>query len=91
MTSGTPNHSRIAGNFYRKFPLTIQNPADDIFINDRRLAVPTYRLYTYPDIMLVKGEPILENKRTDTMTNPQIMIEVLSKSTEEDNRGDTFK
>lgn len=91
MTGGTPNHNRIAGNFYRRFPLTIQNQAYDIFLSDLRLAVPAYRLYTYPDIMIVKGEPILEIGRTDTITNPQVIIEVLSKSTREYNRGDKFK
>ncbi|MCZ8047102.1 MAG: Uma2 family endonuclease [Microcystis aeruginosa K13-05] len=91
MTGGTPNHNRIAGNFYRRFPLTIQNQAYDIFITDLRLAIPAYNMYTYPDIMIVKGEPILERGRTDTITNPQVIIEVLSKSTQDYNRGDKFK
>ncbi|MFM6324608.1 MAG: Uma2 family endonuclease [Microcystis panniformis] len=91
MTGGTPDHNRIAGNFYRKFPLTIQNQTYDIFMTDLRLAIPAYNLYTYPDIMIVKGEPILEIGRTDTITNPQIIIEVLSKSTQDYNRGDKFK
>jgi Uma2 family endonuclease len=91
MTGGTPNHNRIALNFCRKFPLTVQNQNYDIFATDLRLAIPAYNLYTYPDIMIVKGEPILEIGRTDTITNPQIIIEVLSKSTQDYNRGDKFK
>lgn len=91
MTGGTPNHNRIVGNFYRKFPLTIQDQEYDIFAADLRLAIPAYNLYTYPDIMIVKGEPILEIGRNDTITNPQIIIEVLSKSTQDYNRGDKFK
>lgn len=91
MTGGTPAHNRIALNFCRRFPLTIGNQNYDIFMSDLRLAVPAYRLYTYPDIMIVKGEAILEIGRTDTITNPQVIIEVLSKSIEQYNRGDKFK
>jgi Uma2 family endonuclease len=91
MTGGTPNHNRIALNFCRRFPLTIQNQPYDIFTTDLRLAIPAHRMYTYPDIMVVKGEAILEIGRTDTITNPQIIIEVLSKSTQDYNRGDKFK
>jgi Uma2 family endonuclease len=91
MTGGTPNHNRIAINFCRRFPLTIQNQNHDIFIADLRLAIPEYRIFTYPDIMIVKGEPILTLGRTDTIANPRVIIEVLSKSTEDYNRGDQFK
>jgi Uma2 family endonuclease len=41
--------------------------------------------------MIVKGEPILTLGRTDTIANPRVIIEVLSKSTEDYNRGDQFK
>ncbi|NEQ19387.1 MAG: Uma2 family endonuclease [Microcoleus sp. SIO2G3] len=39
------------------------------------------RSYTYPDVMVIAGEPIYWENRTDTITNPIVIIEVLSEST----------
>jgi Uma2 family endonuclease len=38
-------------------------------------------LYTYPDITIVCGDPQFEDQREDTLTNPTVIIEVLSPST----------
>ena len=83
MTGGTTNHNKIAGNFYRQFPLTIVGQDYDIYIGDVRLWIPEYRHYTYPDIMIIKGETVYEGKGTTTITNPLIIMEVLSKSTQQ--------
>jgi len=40
MTGGTTNHNKIAGNFYKKFPLTVQGQAYDIYFGDVRLWIP---------------------------------------------------
>ncbi len=39
------------------------------------------RIYTYPDVTVIAGEPEFFNNRTDIITNPQVIVEVLSKST----------
>lgn len=91
MTGGTTNHNKIAGNFYRQFPLTINNQDYDIYIGDVRLWIPQSRLYTYPDVIVVKGEPLYEGKGTTTITNPWLIAEVLSNSTKGYDRGDKFK
>ena len=61
-----------------------------IFIGDLRLSIPRYHLYTYPDVMVVKGEPVLLDDRTDTIINRLMIVEVLSKSTKNYDRGDKF-
>ena len=91
MTGGTTNHNKIALNFCRKFPLTINGQNYDIYIGDVRLWIPSYRQYTYPDVMVVKGNPIYEGTGTSTVTNPMLIVEVLSKSTQEHDRTDKFR
>ncbi|GET37190.1 Uma2 family endonuclease [Microseira wollei] len=91
MTGGTTNHNKIAGNFYKRFPLTVQGQDYDIYIGDVKLWLPQYRLYTYPDVMVVKGEPVYEGTGTTTITNPCLIVEVLSKSTKDYDKTDKFK
>lgn len=57
---------------------------------DQRVAVPRTGLYTYPDIVIVCGRPEYDPEDRDTLTNPQVIIEVLSSSTEAYDRGRKF-
>ncbi len=57
MTGGTTNHNEIAGNFYSNFKLALRGQNYRIYMGDVRLWIPSYRVYTYPDIMVIKGEP----------------------------------
>lgn len=45
------------------------------------------QMYTYPDVMVVCGEPEVIRDRGDTLLNPTVIIEVLSPSTEAKDRG----
>ncbi len=91
MTGGTTNHNKIAGNFYKRFPLTIAEQDYEIYIGDVKLWIPQYRIYTYPDIMVVKGQPIYQGTGTTTITNPLLIVEVLSNSTKNYDKIDKFK
>ncbi|MBD2312947.1 Uma2 family endonuclease [Desertifilum sp. FACHB-1129] len=91
MTGGTTNHNRISGNFYRKFPLTLNGGEYEAFIGDVRLWISQYRCYVYPDVMVIRGEPIYEGKGTITITNPILIIEVKSNSTDNYDRRDKFR
>jgi Uma2 family endonuclease len=91
MTGGTTNHNEIAVNFYSNIKLTLRRQNYRIYMGDVRLWIPSYRVYTYPDIMVIKGEPIYEGKGTTTVTNPLLIVEVLSNSTKNYDRGDKFK
>lgn len=90
MTGGTANHNKIALNFCRKFPLTVKKQNYEIFINDMRLWIPRYRLYTYPDVMVIQGEPVYEGTGTTNVVNPLLIVEILSKFTKDYDRGDKF-
>ena len=91
MTGKTTNYNKIALNFCRKFPLTVKGQNYEIFIGDVRLWIPRYRLYTYPDIIVIQGEPIYQGTATTTVTNPLMIVEVLSKPTKDYDRTDKFK
>lgn len=81
MAGGSTNHNKLAGNFYAALHLALNDQDYDIFIGDVRLWIPKCNVYTYPDIMIVSGEAEYHGNRTDTITNPQIIIEILSPST----------
>lgn len=91
MSGGTTNHNKIAGNFYRAFPLEIDGQDYDIYMNDVKLWISQYRIYTYPDIMVIEGEPIYETETKTVVTNPCLIVEVLSQSTQNYDRTDKFK
>lgn len=91
MTGGTPNHNQIAGNFYGTLNFATKGQPYQVFINDLRLWIPSKRVYTYPDVMLVAGKLEFAEGRKDTITNAVMVAEVLSESTEDYDRGGKFK
>ena len=90
MTGGTTNHNILAGNFYKRFPLRIQGQSYKTFIADVRLWIPLYPHYVYPDVMVVEGKPVYQGTGTTTITNPLLIVEVLSKSTKNYDKGEKF-
>jgi len=91
MTGGTIDHNRIAGNVYAFLKYTLRGKKAEPFFGDLRLWIPDYQLYTYPDVMVIQGAPVFCDDRKDTVTNPSLIVEVLSKSTQEYDRSDKFK
>ncbi|CAG0981690.1 hypothetical protein ANRL3_02172 [Anaerolineae bacterium] len=61
-----------------------------VLMSDMRLLVKRNGLYTYPDVMIVCGKVELVPGRNDTLTNPVIIVEVLSPSTREYDRVKKF-
>ena len=85
------NHNRITGNFYATLNFALRKQEKyEVFNSDMRLWIPQKLIYTYPDVMIIADEPEFVNNRTDTITNPQVIIEVLSKSTKSYDREDKF-
>ncbi|AFZ48654.1 protein of unknown function DUF820 [Cyanobacterium stanieri PCC 7202] len=91
MLGGTTNHNQIAINFCRAFPLTINNQDYYIYINDVKLWIPDYRFYTYPDLMIIESEPVYQSEKKNIVTNPKIIIEVLSDSTQNYDKTEKFR
>ncbi|MDZ8085403.1 MAG: Uma2 family endonuclease [Nostoc sp. DedQUE12b] len=91
MAGGTANHNRIAGNFYAVLNFAFRQEEYEVFNSDMRLWIHQKRIYTYPDVTVIVGEPEFFNNRTDIITNPQVIVEVLSKSTKNYDREDKFQ
>ncbi|MBC6435036.1 Uma2 family endonuclease [Nostoc sp. HG1] len=91
MTGGTTDHNQIAGNCYIALSLGLKRQNFRVFFGDVRLWIPKSQSFKYPDVMVVAGEPEYYDDRRDTITNPQVIIEVLSDSTEAFDRNQKFK
>jgi Uma2 family endonuclease len=78
------NLIRLIGNFLEKKDLTVHS-------NDLRVANVGGDKYFYPDIVVIQGEPNFTDNIFDTITNPFLIVEVLSESTESYDRGDKFQ
>ncbi len=81
MAGGMPNHNRIVRNLCTSLTVGVRGQLYEVFVVDQRLWIPQKGIYTYPDVMVVKGDLILQEGRKDTIVNPTLIIEVLSKST----------
>jgi Uma2 family endonuclease len=81
VTGGTPNHNQIALNLSGTLNFALKRQPYRVFVTDQRLWIPRKGIYTYPDVMVVRGELQLQEGRRDTITNPLLIAEVLSKST----------
>ncbi len=81
MTGETTNHNQIAGNFYKAFPLDIDGQDYYTYINDVKVWIESCRVYSYPDVLIVAGKPMYQGNNPVVVTNPQVIIEVLSDST----------
>ncbi len=90
MTGGTTDHNKIALNFAAYLKFALKGQKYDIFIGDVKLWIAQYRQATYPDVMLIEGEPIYYETGKTTVTNPRLIVEVLSKSTQNYDQGDKF-
>ena len=90
MTGGTPNHNQLAGNFYAMLNFALKRQAYQVFVTDQRLWIPSRKIHTYPDIMVVKTPLEYQEGRTDTLVNPVMIAEVLSKSTKGYDRDEKF-
>ena len=86
MPGGTTNHNRISLNLAGSINLAFAQADYEVFMADVKLWIPDEQVYTYPDVMVVAGAVDYHNRRNDIILNPRVIIEVLSKSTEDYDR-----
>jgi Uma2 family endonuclease len=90
MTGGTPEHNEIASVLNALFRLALKGQGYSIFVADQRLWIPEANVYTYPDVMVARRPIERKPDRNDTVMNPILIAEVLSKSTEAYDRTEKF-
>ncbi|MBS3026026.1 MAG: Uma2 family endonuclease [Dolichospermum sp. DET50] len=90
MTGGTTQHNKLALNLATGLNVALNDLNYEIYIGDVKLWIPRYREFTYPDVMVIEGQPVYYSTNTTIVTNPLLIAEVLSKSTKDYDRGDKF-
>jgi len=90
MGGASPKHVLIAGNTAREFGNRLRDTHCQVYSADLRVQADADNAYYYPDVAVVCGRPEYRDGRRDTVTNPLIIVEVLSPATRNYDRGDKF-
>ena len=90
MAGASYRHTKIIGNIAAALHDLFRGRPCDVLTTDLRTCVSPDGLYTYPDIVVVCGEPRFLDTQADTLLNTVVIVEVLSPSTEAYDRGLKF-
>lgn len=90
MAGGTTNHNEIVTNLCVALKPPLRAKGYRLFTENVRVWIERYRVYIYPDVMVIPGEPLYYGAGTSTVTNPSLIVEVASKSTKNYDQGDKF-
>ena len=93
MSGGSPAHARVAVNISALLTNALSGKPCSAFSSDLRVRATKTTLGTYPDVTVVCGKLELdpEDRRQHTVTNPRVVVEVLSPSTEGYDRGEKLE
>ena len=91
MSGASRRHNRISWNIVEALGPQLRDGGCEGFVSDMRVRIQDYGIFTYPDVVVVCGEPQLdEEEGLETLLNPTFIVEVLSPSTEDYDRGRKF-
>ncbi|MEM6966389.1 MAG: Uma2 family endonuclease [Bacteroidota bacterium] len=92
LAGGTLNHGIICGNIYTEIRIQLKNKQSNClpFNSDVKLAIEATNSYVYPDAMVVCNDFEVTDENESSVKNPVLVVEVLSSSTAEYDRGDKF-
>jgi Uma2 family endonuclease len=82
MGGASRKHNLVTGNILAELNRQLRGTPCEVYASDMRVKVTATGLYTYPDVVVVCGEPKFEDDYVDTLLNPTLLVEVLSQSTE---------
>jgi len=91
MAGASEEHATISSNVNASLNFQLKKRPCKSYQSDLRVHIPATNLYTYPDVVVVCGKPqLLEDVHLDTLLNPTLIIEVLSPSTADYDKGAKF-
>lgn len=90
MAGASRAHSLISINLGREVSAALREQECETYDSNMRVKVANTGLYTYPDLTIACGRPEFEDGELDTLTNPSVIFEILSSSTEAYDRGEKF-
>jgi Uma2 family endonuclease len=91
MAGAKEAHNLITANTLATLHSQLRRKPCKVYPNDMRIKVLRTGLNTYPDVVVICGQPQFTDATRDTLTNPTSIIEVLSSSTERYDRGLKFE
>lgn len=91
MSGASREHNLICVNVSSVLHGQLRQRPCETYAGDMRVKVSPTGLYTYPDVVVVCDEPQFEDAQVDTLLNPTLIVEVLSPSTEDYDRGTKFE
>jgi len=91
MAGASRAHNTVTANLLGELHARLKRGPCRAFVNDQRVLIDRAGLYCYPDILIVCGEVESTEDDEDTITNPRVVIEVLSPTTERYDRGAKFR
>jgi len=83
-------HNIIFKNTFNGLGTKLKGKNCQPFGSDLRIHIPKNTLFTYPDISIIYGKPETTDDKFDTITNPSVIIEILSESTRNYDKGGKF-
>ncbi|MEZ4904598.1 MAG: Uma2 family endonuclease [Spirosomataceae bacterium] len=91
MAGATTRHNVVTNNTSAELNIGLRKKGCRVMSSDQRILTRhDDGLYSYPDIVVVCDKPQFSDLYRDTVMNPTVIVEVLSKSTEGYDRGDKF-
>lgn len=90
MARATFEHNQIVANVLGELRAALRQKPCRVCASDLRIKVPATGLYTSPDASVVCERPVFEDDKLDTLLDPLVLVEVLSSSTEDYDRGTKF-
>lgn len=90
MSGASIPHNKIFSNSFADIGTKLKGKKCQPFGSDLRIHIPKNTLYTYPDISIICGEIETTDDKFDTITNPSVIIEILSPSTRNYDKGEKF-
>ena len=90
MSGASPMHNLIVMNIGGELRNALRGSRCRVYASDLKVTTPTRKRYFYPDLSVICGEPVLAEERQDVVTNPTVIVEVLSSSTSAYDRGAKF-
>jgi Uma2 family endonuclease len=91
MSGASLQHNEIVMNLAGELRPTLKRRGCKAYSNDLRVKLPAGDSYAYPDLVVICDKARLEDEKGDTLLTPQVIIEVLSPSTEAHDRGAKFQ
>jgi phenylacetic acid degradation protein len=91
MSGARVDHNVIEINMIKDIGVKLENSSCDLFGDNLRVYIEAEELFTYPDLTIVCGGPLFRDESLKELINPGILIEILSPSTRNYDRGDKFR